>query len=432
MASPLPQPETQLTPLVLPAQLSTRKPSANATPADASSGPSSLKSVHNANTSAKLRKLEINPPLSSRSTRSSQKPPRPDIYTLLDDTELASAGSASVSGEAPIRNSIIKPSIIPDTIQSKQTTPVRTVEEVTESPLDAPGSGRRLRTVEKVSLASSRLRILQDDSVVGQDAEETTPIPAQRKRKRKEHPAREASPDLSQELFANANNIDNAGVDELSPEQLTFSSKRTERSTPEPSSESEVDEEVEAEAIDDKQTAILMRHNTRRRSSHILPTSSPKLHRPVSPVAKKQKGRHRVNASPVQQRQPKANSKSKKKSARNQSERHVNPIPVTVHRLVRSKSIIYDEDDLDADILNAKIPRPKRGDPNAVDVLSQVCQEIVTSTLESLEEAGNRSEDPAVRREFKTKFDGVEAYGRELQTRLLEHVRLSIYVWSLF
>lgn len=348
----------------------------------------------------------------------------------MDDTE-QTPGSASVSGEALIPELIVEPSIIPDAIGLRQTTPVRTVEEVTESPLDAPGSGRRLRTIEKVSLASSRLQIVQDDSVVDQDEEETTPMPTQRKRKRKEPFAKEASLDLSQELFVKAGNTDNADIDELSPEQPTRGSKRTKRSAPEPSPEPEMDEEAEAEAIDDEQVAVLLNKNKRRRSSRIFPAASPELDRPASPVAKTRKSRHRVDSSPVQQRQPKANPKSKKKPPKNQLKRYGSPIPVTVHRLTRLKSIIYD-DDTDADIFNARIPRPKRGDPNAVDVLSQVCQEIVTSTLESLEEAGNRSEDAAIRREFKTKYDAVEAYGRELQTRLLEHVCSSVDIWDSF
>jgi hypothetical protein len=83
---------------------------------------------------------------------------------------------------------------------------------------------------------------------------------------------------------------------------------------------------------------------------------------------------------------------------------------------------LYDEDELHADILNAEIPRAKRGGVNAIDVLSQICQEIIGAGLDTLEDGCNRCEDPILRREYKTKLRAVEAFGDELQTRLLDHV----------
>ena len=83
---------------------------------------------------------------------------------------------------------------------------------------------------------------------------------------------------------------------------------------------------------------------------------------------------------------------------------------------------MYDEDELHADILNAEIPRTKRGGVNAIDVLSQVCQEIIGAGLDTLEDGFKRCEDQVLRREYKTKLRAVEAFGDELQTRLLEHV----------
>jgi hypothetical protein len=61
---------------------------------------------------------------------------------------------------------------------------------------------------------------------------------------------------------------------------------------------------------------------------------------------------------------------------------------------------------------------------NAIDVLSQICQEIVGAGLDTLEDGGNRCQDPTLRREYKTKWRAVEAFGRELQTRLIEHVSI--------
>lgn len=141
-------------------------------------------------------------------------------------------------------------------------------------------------------------------------------------------------------------------------------------------------------------------------------------------VAQKQPLRLRPAPSTAQQRHPK-NTKSKpasngpKKSVKKQV-RIGSPIPVTVHRL--TKRALYDDDESDADILNSEIPYARRGGVNAIDVLSQVCQEIIGSGLDTLQDGGRDSEDPALRREYRNKYRAVEAFGRELQTRLLEHV----------
>jgi transcriptional antiterminator Rof (Rho-off) len=213
-------------------------------------------------------------------------------------------------------------------------------------------------------------------------------------------------------------------LDELSPQQTVRSSKRMKRvvqqTVSKPSSEPEVDEQVEAEGIDDRQAAILLSKNRPRRSPRRISEASPDLDLPIPSVQNKRRGKHQFEPSPAQQRQPKANPKTKKQSSKPVIKDYGSPIPVIVHRLAQATN--FSDDNFDVDVLNLKIPRAKRGDPNAVDVLSQVCEEIVTSALEALSENAKRSSDPAVRREYKTKYHGVEAFGRELQIRLLEHV----------
>jgi hypothetical protein len=136
---------------------------------------------------------------------------------------------------------------------------------------------------------------------------------------------------------------------------------------------------------------------------------------------KKQKGKSRPASSPAKQSHPKQPSvKTKSKMSKKPKVRIGSPIPVTVHRL--SRAPLYDEDELHADILNAEMPRTKRVGVNAIDVLSQICQEIIGAGLDTLEDGCHRCEDPILRREYKTKFRAVEAFGDELQTRLLDHV----------
>jgi hypothetical protein len=395
----------------LPVQSSTQPP---ANPQSSGQKPS----IHNANTSAKLRKLNSNLPLSSQSTRSSQRTPRPDLYTALDDEQNKLTPAANPPPEAQASESAIIRTTPASSNTPRQPTPVRTVELVAESPTNAPGSGRRLRTVEKVTLTGSQLQFLQGGHVEGSNK---TPIP-QKKRKRTSLRSREHSTDLSQDVLEK--DTTDLDLDELSPQQTVRSSKRMKRvvqqTVSKPSSEPEVDEQVEAEGIDDRQAAILLSKNRPRRSPRRISEASPDLDLPIPSVQNKRRGKHQFEPSPAQQRQPKANPKTKKQSSKPVIKDYGSPIPVIVHRLAQATN--FSDDNFDVDVLNLKIPRAKRGDPNAVDVLSQVCEEIVTSALEALSENAKRSSDPAVRREYKTKYHGVEAFGRELQIRLLEHV----------
>jgi hypothetical protein len=431
----------------------------------------SSQSANDANTSAKRRKLDTDPPLSTRSTRSSQRTPG---ATVSEDEQFKITNISNVSIEQTQSSKIVEQTIISD---PRRATPTpRAIEIVSESPADAPGSGRRSRTtISSVIPATSQLQTVQQSS---SDAEvesspvaqrrairravprkehspdlsqetrnhtieatptadddldelspegsdklhldhhaETTPVP-QRRGKRKAPPPRELSPDLAQEVPENnsGRNSTEDDADELSPGSA-------------PGSADKLDEEDEAVEIDDEQAAMLLRRNKGRRNPRRFPRASldsvPDHEVPAkSPPANKRKVRKRIEASPVQQRQPKITIKKRKSQAarknKTKSTRLGSPIPVTVFRL--TKSMQHHEEILDADILNYRIPRPQKGGPNAVDVLAQVCREAVLSSLEGLENIKNRSTDPALKREFKTKCDAVESLGRELETRFLEHV----------
>jgi hypothetical protein len=269
----------------------------------------------------------------------------------------------------------------------------------------------------EASIVSSHLQAeLEGSSAI------ETPIPQnQRKRKRGDEATKLFThPSRSQPVQASSAADDE--LDELSPEQPE---RRGWRKVVEHSPELEEPvEEEEAEAIDDEQAAVMLKKNRGRRISRHAPEESPDLDSPVAPrqpVLKKQKGKSRPASSPAKQSHPKQPSvKTKSKMSKKPKVRIGSPIPVTVHRL--SRAPLYDEDELHADILNAEIPRAKRGGVNAIDVLSQICQEIIGAGLDTLEDGCNRCEDPILRREYKTKLRAVEAFGDELQTRLLDHV----------
>ena len=424
-------------------QPSTRRtPSLRALPTDTTSAQESSRPINDANISAKRRKLDTDVPLSSstRSTRSSRSVPRPDIYALPEDEQQDS--SAVETTNASIER-------VPDSIPERESTPQAPLpqtittpgEEIMESPRDAPGSGHRIHTVDRVTAMSLQLQIVQNSSPAEVKAGAETPVPL---KKRKGGEAVPKSPaqglPLEERSQTNRTNPGADGVDELSPEQPIRHGGR-----PKPTSRKElldseerdplsdpVEEHEEAEAIDDAQAAALLKKNRGRRVSRNFPAGSPDLGESELSISmpKKRKRKHHGYFSPVEQRQPQPqNSIKSPKTTKKAKLRAGSPVPVTVHRLTRP--VLYEEDEPDADILNAEIPCAKRGGVNAIDVLSQICQEIIGTGLDTLEDGGNNCEDLALRREYKTKWRAVHSFGEELQTRLLEHVSIRTSPFSL-
>ncbi|KAH6720974.1 hypothetical protein BKA61DRAFT_243557 [Leptodontidium sp. MPI-SDFR-AT-0119] len=401
-------------------------------------------STNDANTSAKRRKLDTDIPPSSRSTRS--QPPRRDIYSIeteqdggqeqdssilepaeisiqqnvvehsqddgLPDTSLLGNNSVELEAAAVLQPApILSPTRLAETPLASQT-----FDEVTESPRNAPGSGRRQRVVVDSTLQSSS----QLQQVQNADSE-ATPI-TQNKRKRGDSSSK-VSPEIRQSLTPSA--LDE--IDELSPEQAVRRGRRP-KVVKEPLADVEnIQEEEEAEAIDDEEAAAVLKKNRGRRTSKRFATASPDLDALVAASTqndRRPRKRNRVESSPVQQRHPKhavsksqAPKKTSKKSTKKLQVPVGGPVPVTVHRLTLPP--LYDENESDADILNSEMPHMKRSGVNAIDVLSQVCQEIIGLHMHSLEQMGNNCEDSASRREYKTKWNAVEAFGKELQLRLL-------------
>lgn len=95
--------------------------------------------------------------------------------------------------------------------------------------------------------------------------------------------------------------------------------------------------------------------------------------------------------------------------------------PITVQRF--TKKIRHGNDsDNEPDILGGDaIPFAGRAGVNAVDVLAQICEELVSSFLSNLHEQARNAADAAARREVKTMMRTLELFGEELKTRLLEH-----------
>lgn len=195
---------------------------------------------------------------------------------------------------------------------------------------------------------------------------------------------------------------------------------------PDKSAEAEV-----AEEIDDREAARrLGRKRPRRGIPVVSPELSPDLaseevaeeprvnrpRRPPPPMP--------IKRSPARQKQPKAPRAKPRKPApaRKRKTGGVGgpSVPVKIQRFTKPRHL--DENDADADdILNVEIPFANRGGVNAVDVLAQMCEEIIDVSLQKLKEAFGTAQDAAIKKELRTKTRALEAFQEELRTRFLEH-----------
>ncbi|KAI1459589.1 hypothetical protein F4805DRAFT_67993 [Annulohypoxylon moriforme] len=351
-------------------------------------------------------------------------------------------------------------------------------EEVTESPAEAPGSGQRrsIRVPESVSRSARLLRTITNDDIGATDeftvssplarksrisgvtlgatsarstrtgvrasvsfeneeGEEITPV-VTRPIRRSDATATTGSTrsTRSQNKINTPSTIDAlssppeaAGT--ASPKKPRLRKAKAPPKLPEPVQEVEEEVQEEAEEVEpdndepaeeiDVQTAA--RKIGRKRPRASLPREgSPELHtRAVEETRPRKKSRQkRVQDSPAVQSQPKP-PKTKKNKAATRRKSDGEAIPIIVQRY--TKRTHQNEGDTDADILNAEIPFSNRGGVNVIDVLSQICDEVIESSLETLHEAAVNAKDAPTKREFRTKLRALEAFQEELRTRLLEH-----------
>ncbi|KAI0384189.1 hypothetical protein F5Y04DRAFT_249220 [Hypomontagnella monticulosa] len=346
-------------------------------------------------------------------------------------------------------------------------------EEVTESPAEAPGSGqrRRIRVPESLTRSAQLLRTVTDEEA-GITEELTLSSPLARKSRisgvttgaASARSTRTATRTSIDQIIENADELTPVArpvrrsngtastgsirstrsqnkpttpsiVDELSspPEAAGTSSARKPKSRVKskpaiepPETENHEADEVQQEAADNNEEAEEIDVQTaakrigRKRPRVSLPQEgSPELHsqdiedsRPAKKTRQK-----RTQGSPAQQSHPKPPKRKSKASARRRSDGEA--IPIIVQRY--TKRMHVNEDDTDGDILNAEIPFANRGGVNVIDVLSQICDEVVESSLETLHEAAVNARNSATKKEFRTKLRALEAFQEELRTRLLEH-----------
>ncbi|KAJ5735397.1 uncharacterized protein N7483_000522 [Penicillium malachiteum] len=160
------------------------------------------------------------------------------------------------------------------------------------------------------------------------------------------------------------------------------------------------------------------------------PEPEPEASRPKPRGGKRGTKEKRTALEPSTEEQPEAESSRTKTRRQGPREPRGETVPVTVHRLVNHEALgamgisigSEDEDEVSPDQLSAHLQTklPNRGGVNPADVLSQICRETLEKTLTALN-TGIENETNAQRRaEWTRKRKAVEAFGSELDGRLLD------------
>lgn len=190
------------------------------------------------------------------------------------------------------------------------------------------------------------------------------------------------------------------------------------------------DDDLEAEVaqeVDDTEAARHLGRKRQRRSKAVTSpelmseetTEEPSPKRPRTVLPPKPKKR-----SPAKQKQPRApRAKSNKQESawgKKSGDATGQPISVKIQRFTKPRRL--DEDDPEADdILNTEIPFANRAGVNAVDVLAQMCEELISTSLQKVQDNFDNAQDAATRKELRVKIKALEAFQEELRTRFLEH-----------
>lgn len=246
-----------------------------------------------------------------------------------------------------------------------------------------------------------------------EESEEETPKPLKTKRTRR---PREPSPELGSQPLEDIQ-------EESEPEPESEIQQELE---PEPESDPEPErrEETEDEAAVEEET-VLPTPPKRKRGR---PSKSPTIQKQPTIKPKPVKPRKRVQARPEdindenEEPRPQPKKAKTKKRHSDQSENDGGMIEITVQRFVNLKKRSNEDDDLDP--LQNETAFMNHGGESVIDVFAQVCDEVISTTLEQLQEVSANAEDLAKKKEYRIKTRAIEAYREELKSRFLQHVCL--------
>ncbi|KAL2755106.1 hypothetical protein ACRALDRAFT_1082651 [Sodiomyces alcalophilus JCM 7366] len=363
------------------------------------------------------------------------------------------------------------PPLVPGSVRSVILRRSVSVSEVAESPPRAPGTGRRRSVrIDAVSSSSTRLQQVvfppRSSSPGASDLDPLSSPLAQRARRSAAAARRRTSTPLRRQIpqAAEADAHDELASGEpsrLSPSHSQGSVDLSSLMEPEPQGpEERRDEEGEparqsspghvepqevtedvAEEISATEAARRLGQKRPRQSMEELETEvdvsedEGRASTKEGPAPKRR--RKQTKTSPAKQNQgqrkdqgaaTKSKPKSKPKEARQKpTERRRTAgspgpevVEVPVQRFTR-RGQVAEGDDPDLDILTAEIPYAKRATVNCIDVLSQLCDEIIDTSLDSVRRDLEQAADAQARKECRVKISALEAYRAELQHRFLGH-----------
>ena len=96
-------------------------------------------------------------------------------------------------------------------------------------------------------------------------------------------------------------------------------------------------------------------------------------------------------------------------------------VEITVQRFVNHKKRGGNDDEEDP--LHSEIPFANRTGESTVDVLAQVCEEVISNTMGQFHELlGGAGTEAAKKKEYRIKMRAIDAYKEELNSRFLQHV----------
>ncbi|KAK2595664.1 hypothetical protein QQS21_006637 [Conoideocrella luteorostrata] len=294
----------------------------------------------------------------------------------------------------------------------------RITEEVTESPKKQPGSGKR-QQIPITTVPEPPPPRPQPSS--SSEPEPRSSSPTIRKVRRSDGPARTGRP-----------SVPAIREEPERPQAPPNRTAQTQRQRPSPEDDddegSEESDHSDREAVEihTKEAARIIGHKRPRTSLTATTSSGPDSEDESardSPSDRSAPKRRR--GSPATQRQPIKRSKQQQQQAKYKKKRHSSSsdqnddvaIEITVQRFINN----YRRDGDDEDELQQEIPFANRGGETVVDVFAQVCEEVISTVLDQLQQVAETTEDADKKKECRIKMRAIRAYREELNSRLLQH-----------
>jgi hypothetical protein len=228
----------------------------------------------------------------------------------------------------------------------------------------------------------------------------------------------------------------------VSPVPVLEESEEPEEEPPEEPVSEEPQEREEAEEIHETEAVRRLGRKRPRRSVAAPESPEQEVQRPQEEEepATKRRRKKAPPQSPASQQGPKTKKEKRQQAAEKSKKSNVKKktkapaedgedelqggtVPVVVQRFTKKVRLDNADGEEGTDILalGSAIPFANRAGVNAVDVLSQICDELIDGFLTNLAEKDSAAKDTASRREYRTMTRALEAFREELRTRLLEH-----------